>query len=203
MSLFGQTKRHTPTAKPRRSPLPVFAPDTEKTFGLSDPSSPFTGGSRWFTSVNIPLPSFLRRSSSDKLLNGNGYSSPTRGYPYHRSHSPHRPKQYVRIYLPIPPRLFARMPQINTVLRLLLSALLLVSLCFFLLGFRKSRDGRNTWSPPFVDPNTLILTPEELAMIWEWEILSGHYPSVHQRESFQAKATDIQLRKTFLLRLLS
>ena len=27
-------------------------------------------------------------------------------------------------------------------------------------------------------------------MIWEWEILSGHYPSVHQREFFQAKAAN-------------
>ena len=163
MSLFGQTKRYTPS-KPRRSPLPIFLGDPEKKFGLSN-----GGQSRWYTILYIPLPLFSRSCSSESLLNSNNYASPQKG------HS--RQRRYIRFCLPIPPRLYGHSP-----LRFILSILLLVAFGLFLAGFRKSRDGRNTWSPPFVDPNTLILSSEELAMIWEWEILSGHYPSIQQRE---------------------
>ncbi len=180
MSLFGQTKRHTPSSKPRRSPLPMFTSEPEREFGLSSPGTPVAGSSRWFTVIYVSLPLFSRSASSESLMNGNGLHSPPKGY---HSHSTHRPKQYMRVCLPIPPQLYARIPRFNTLLRLLLSVLLLLGFCLFLLGFRKSRDGRNTWSPPFVDPSTLILSPEELAMIWEWEVLSGHYPSIQPRES--------------------
>jgi len=183
MSLFGQTKRHTTGTKPRRSPLPIFTPDPEKKFDLYSPSSSYSGSSRWFTVLYVPLPRFSRSSHSESILNGNGFSSTSKNYHSSHSHSPHRSKQCLRVCLPIPPRLYSRIPRPSSSLRILLSAVLLVCFCFFLLGFRKSRDGRNTWSPPFVDPSTLILTPEELAMIWEWEVLSGHYPSTRQRES--------------------
>lgn len=171
MSLFGQTKRHTPSSQPRRSPLPTFTIDREKKFNPSSLYSPVPSSSGWITFVYVALPRFSR-SSSSKTLNGNGYSAkPYRSRP-----------QYVRLPLPIPPRLYARIPKLNS-LRFLLSGLLVGGLFLFLLGFRKSRDGGATWSPPFVDPNTLILSPEELAMVWEWEILSGHYPSIRSRGS--------------------
>lgn len=63
-------------------------------------------------------------------------------------------------------------------MRLVIGVVVLLVIGLFLLGFRKRPDGRNTWSPPFTDPNSLILTPEELAMIWEWEVSSGHYPNL-------------------------
>lgn len=176
MSLFGQTKRHVPTKNPRRSPLPIFVPDPEKKYDLGAPHSP-TSSTKYFTAVYIPLPRFLgdRTSSSDHLLNGNAYSSP-KGYG--RSQQ----RRYARIWLPIPPRVWARLPRLNSPVRLALGLLLLLGIGFFLLGFRQRGPGRNTWTPPFTDPDTLVLAPEEIAMIWEWEVLSGHHPSLHQRE---------------------
>ena len=67
-------------------------------------------------------------------------------------------------------------------MRLIIGLVVLLVIGLFLLGFRKRPDGRNTWSPPFTDPNTLVLTPDELAMIWEWEVLSGHYPNLSPRK---------------------
>ena len=178
MSLFGQTKRHTPMMNSRQSPLPIFTPDSAKKYGLSSPGSSST--SRYWTMVYLPLPRLPipHTSSSESLLNGNGLSSPTRAY-----HTPthHRPRRYVRVYLPIPPRLYARLLRMNSPLRVLLVVLFFVGSVFFLLGFRKRGSGRTTWTPPFRDPNTLVLSQEELAMIWEWEVLSGHYPSLQQR----------------------
>ncbi|KAK4685672.1 hypothetical protein P7C73_g4475, partial [Tremellales sp. Uapishka_1] len=166
MSLFGQTKRHTPGSKPRRSPLPHFTSDAEsEKYGLTGSG---VYPSRWFTIVPIPVPHnpFKSSSSDSPLVNGNGAFS----------HHPlsHRPRRYIRLYLPIPPHLLPR----QSILRLLTLLLLTVGVVLFFLGFRKSPSGHNTWSPPFVDPNTLVLTPDEVAMIWEWEIQSGHHPSL-------------------------
>ncbi|ORY31229.1 hypothetical protein BCR39DRAFT_526993 [Naematelia encephala] len=173
MSLFGQTKRHTPTSKPRRSPLPVFM-DTEKRYSTSRPGSPIFSGSRWFTIIYVPIP-FLY--SSAESSNGNGIGSPTiKPFVLHHSHGQ---KRHVRMCLPIPPRVFARIPRLNTPLRLAIGLFFILGLALFLLGFRRTPQGSTTWSPPFVDPNTVVLSPEELAMIWEWEVLSGHYPSLH------------------------
>lgn len=87
-------------------------------------------------------------------------------------------RRYIRLYLPLPPRL-ARV----TPLRILLFALAVVGLVVFLLGFRKTSRGKS-WTPPFVDPDTLVLTKEEVGRIWEWEILSGHFPSVRKGELY-------------------
>lgn len=176
MSLFGQTKRHVPSAKnARRSPLPMFgSADHEKKYDLSAPLSPTT--SRFFTPVYLPLPGFFSRSSSsDHLLNGNGFSP--RGYG-----SRAQQRRYARIYLPIPPRLYARLPRMNGLSRIALGVLLAVGLLFVLLGFRRRGPRGQTWTPPFTDPDTLVLAPEEVAMIWEWEVLSGHYPNLSPRE---------------------
>jgi WD repeat and SOF domain-containing protein 1 len=182
MSLFGQTKRHTPTVKnPRRSPLPIFAADHEKKYDLSSPHAP--SHSRFFTPIYLPLPRFLSRtSSSEHLLNGNGYSSP-------KSYGRSQPRRYVKVYLPIPPRMYSRIPRLNTPYRVALGLLLALGLVFVLLGFRKRGPRGNTWTPPFTDPDTLVLSPEEVAMVWEWEVLSGHYPSLHPRESARAEVS--------------
>jgi WD repeat and SOF domain-containing protein 1 len=155
MSLFGQTKRHTPTSKPRRSPLPVFASNAEmEKFTLSTSAHPARGWSSWFTIIPVALPSFRR-------------NDPKAAYPSHR------PRRHVNLCLPIPPRLYTR-----TRFLLLLACILCSGI--FLLGLKKNRDGRNTWSPPFVDPDTTVLTPEEIGKIWEWEVLSGHHPSIQE-----------------------
>lgn len=176
MSLFGQTKRHSISKPGRRSPLPIFSADPEKRYGLSSPP-PLGGGSggsaSWYSVFYVPIPRIpllSRSSSSESLMNGTGKS-------FTSSH--HIQQRYVRLYLPIPPRVAARLPR-PTPLRLLILLVITLSVGVFLLGFRKRPDGRNTWSPPFVDPSTTVLMPEELAMIWEWEVLSGHYPSLSQ-----------------------
>lgn len=180
MSLFGQTKRHTPSIKRVRSPLPVFAGDMEKKYDFGGgPSSPSGTLGRFFTLVYVPIPRFSGSSAGspvDHLSNGHGHSlgSPTKTF------SSSRGRRYVRVCVPIPPKLYARIPPINSKRRLLLAVLLIVGVLLFLLGFRSRPGARNTWNPPFIDPDTLILTPEEVAMIWEWEVLSGHHPSLEQ-----------------------
>ena len=178
MSLFGQTKRHTPTSKPRtRSPLPIFTNDLEKKFDLG-PGSPISGLSRYLTVVYIPIPRIPsgRARSSESLMNGHGSTKPYHSYG-------HKGRRYVRICLPIPPRLYARIPRLNSPMRLLLAVLLLVGILLFVLGIRRKPGGGSTWSPPFTDPDSLVITMEEAAMIWEWEVLSGHHPSLHPDES--------------------
>ncbi|WVR08522.1 hypothetical protein IAU60_005577 [Kwoniella sp. DSM 27419] len=193
MSLFGQVKRHAPSSKPRRSPLPTTAWDNEKKFDLSTSPQGTNGPySRWFTVVYVPVPRIPFISSSDNLMNGNGLSSPPiRSYgqlhPMGHGHRPslsgqghghgHGHGRYMRIYLPIPPRLYGRMPRLNSPVRIVIFLFILLVTALFLLGFRKKRGGGSTWSPPFSDPNTMVITNEEAAMIWEWEVLSGHHPS--------------------------
>ncbi|WWC92301.1 uncharacterized protein L201_007255 [Kwoniella dendrophila CBS 6074] len=211
MSLFGQVKRHTPSTKPRRSPLPTTQWDTDKRYdnhhghghghghshshshGLA--SSPqIAGYGRFFTIIYLPLPSFFSSSSStksnnDSLYNGNGLSSSTHSSPSSRSHSRSSSlsggsgggggrRKYIKLYLPIPTRLYSRLPKLNSPIRILLFLVIALSLGLFLLGFKKTRKGGPTWSAPFVDPDTRVITLDESAMIWEWEVLSGHYPSV-------------------------
>ena len=176
MSLFGQTKRHSPsTPKPRvRSPLPSFNGDLEKKYDLGSTSTPY---GRFFTLVYLPLPRFpfssSSRTSDTSLMNGHGSS---KGYSHPRG------RRYARVCLPLPHRLYIRIPSINTKRRFAMLLLVIVGILVFILGFRKKPGGGSTWTPPFVDPDTLVITPEEVAMIWEWEILSGHHPSTENRE---------------------
>lgn len=168
MSLFGQAKRNS-LPKVRRSPLPVFSGDggSEK-FGLSSPTAaPMGGNSRFFTVVVIPVPRLP--FGRDQGSNGAGTSK--------TFYAP-RPGRYVRVPLPIPPRAFARISRLHPVIRIALGVLSVVLLVVIGLGFRQRPGSRNTWTAPFVDPNTLVLTPEEVAKIWEWEVLSGHHPSL-------------------------
>ncbi|WWC65185.1 uncharacterized protein I303_107799 [Kwoniella dejecticola CBS 10117] len=192
MSLFGQVKRHTPSStKPRRSPLPTTAWDADRKLDSAHGGSShaqIAGYGRFFTILYLPFPSFTSSSSSsssDNYLNGNGLSSPkshshSRHSSFSQSHShSHSRGRYIKIYLPIPPRLYSRIPRLNSPIRILAFLLITLTLGLFLLGFKKTRRGGSTWSPPFVDPDTTVITPEEAALIWEWEILSGHYPSTH------------------------
>ena len=177
MSLFGQAKRYTPSKPSRRSPLPSFA--DEKRFGLSSPVASGSGLSRYITTFVVPLPDipFARSPpspSSEHLMNGNGIPHTSKVYAS-------RPRRYIRLCLPLPPHLAARIPRISSKRRLLGAVLGLFLLIIFLMGFRKPPAGR-TWTAPFTDPSTLVITPEEVAMIWEWEVLSGHYPSLHLGE---------------------
>jgi WD repeat and SOF domain-containing protein 1 len=174
MSLFGQTKRHSLSTKSnRRAPLPIFSSDPEKRYGLSGPGSPIgLGGSSssWYSILHIPLPNLpFSRSSSDSFGSSRAYQN-------------HHNQRYCRLYVPLPPKVVNRIPRPTSVMRLIIGVVVMLVIGLFLLGFRKRPDGRNTWSPPFTDPNTLVLTPEELAMIWEWEVLSGHYPNLSPRK---------------------
>lgn len=177
MSLFGQTKRHIPPG-PRRSPLPIFTGDNEK-FGLSSPTTPtfVGGGSRWYTIVVLPIPHlpFLSRDQPGSGLS-NGLGAP-RSYYAQPRHT-----RFVRIPVPIPPKIVARVSRFHPVIKLALAAASLIGLIFLLVGFRSQPSGRSGWSPPFTDPSTLVITPEEAAKIWEWEVLSGHHPSVADGE---------------------
>ncbi|RDB28629.1 hypothetical protein Hypma_015633 [Hypsizygus marmoreus] len=86
----------------------------------------------------------------------------------------------LRLFLPNPRRLHS-----SSVLRfgkkagtaiLLFGFLFLVFITF---AFTK-RFGTRTkkWPrPPFMKPSTLVVRPEDLQRIWQWEIASGHYPS--------------------------
>ena len=121
-------------------------------------------------------------------MNGNGVHSPSSSH--HRTYSASQKPRSVRICVPIPPRLFARMPRSSSGARLLVSVLAILITILFLLRFGR-RGPRGDWSPPFVDPNTLVLSPEELASIWEWEILSGHYATLSPRKSTLISQVDI------------
>jgi hypothetical protein len=37
-----------------------------------------------------------------------------------------------------------------------------------------------------------VITPDEAALIWQWEVLSGHYPSTHPREFHPLSQTQFQ-----------
>lgn len=180
MSLFGQTKRHTPpTPKGRRSPLPMFSGADEKRFHPSPSSTPNSNG--LYTVINLPLPipriPFLSRATE------NGIAGSSR-YDYHEK--PGRRVRYVRVCLPIPPRLYARIVRPQRPLRAILAGILILGVLILLLGFRRRPGGGSGWSPPFSEPDSLVLTQEEVAAIWEWEVLSGHHPSIQQRESVSA-----------------
>lgn len=63
--------------------------------------------------------------------------------------------------------------------------LLAVGLGVFLLvmGLKGRKSGGGGWSGhDFWDSDSLVLTPSEVGIIWEWEVASGHHPSLKQRE---------------------
>ena len=87
----------------------------------------------------------------------------------------------LRLYLPIPPRLFhvfeARFGRRRWVTFLWI---LLAILLWVLFALTKHLfAGRGQWRPPFGDPPTLVFGRDELQRIWQWEVASGHYQSSH------------------------
>ncbi len=177
MSLFGQSKRHIPNltgSKGRRSPLPLSSSDAVhdkyshgRSGSLSSPIAT-SSASGWFTVVYVPLPRIFGRSDN---------GSPRLNGIEHRF--AHTSRRRMRVYLPIPPSLYRHLPfgRPFTPLRACVSLLLFVVVVFILTGFRRHRGGKTVWTPPFQDADTLVLTKDEIARIWEWEILSGHQPS--------------------------
>jgi WD repeat and SOF domain-containing protein 1 len=67
-----------------------------------------------------------------------------------------------------------------TPIRLLLSLFTFMGAAVLFIVLRRVAGGDSNWTPPnpFQDPSTLVLTKDEVARIWEWEIMSGHHPSI-------------------------
>lgn len=173
MSLFGQAKRHGPS-KPRRSPLPISTAESEK-FGYGGPMSPLSSSPRWYSIVAVPVPQ-LPFGKGDQTPRANGLAHHGQQKTFFAK-TP-RARRYVRVPVPIPPRMMGRFARLPRIVRIALYALVLGCFSFlFCLLIGKKDSGRSTWAPAFMDPDTLVVTPEEVAKIWEWEVLSGHHPS--------------------------
>lgn len=71
-----------------------------------------------------------------------------------------------------------------TPFRLLLTLFVLTGTLVLFIVLRRVAGGETNWSPPnpFQDPSTLVLTKDEVARIWEWEVISGHHPSIKPGE---------------------
>ncbi|KAJ9126973.1 hypothetical protein QFC24_001204 [Naganishia onofrii] len=188
MSLFGQNKRPlsaTTASKSRRSPLPLsnsdavrekFSYSHSRKSSLTTPIATASSPSGWFTVLYIPVPSWRRsssRSDADSPLLSNGFHGHT---------ADSRGMSHVRVFLPIPPAIWNRIPGLRrlTPIRLLLTVFLVVGSAILFTVLRKVANGKSNWTPPnpFQDPDTLVLTQEEVARIWEWELISGHHPSI-------------------------
>lgn len=155
------------STKSRRSPLPFVKADGEK-FGLSGGSAP--SSSKWYSVIPIPVPQF--GSSQTKTANGAAH---------HQKIFHAVPRRYIRVPVPIPPRLASRFWRLKPLVKLLIILGTLFAVLFFSLNSRRETH-RSSWTPPFIEPNTLVLSPKEVAKIWEWEVLSGHHPSVAEGE---------------------
>lgn len=108
-------------------------------------------------------------------------SSTTFFLPLPFSSNPHR---RFKLVLPIPHRIYRRLPTVRVQSRKFLAVVLgLVLLLVWLLGKRKKGDDNGGWQPPWKDPDTLVFSKEELKSVWEWEIMSGHWPSARKGES--------------------
>lgn len=157
----------------------------------------------WFTVLYIPIPKFLQRSTSSSSsasspiaglsgrsrassIDGNGYYGPSGLGTRAGGPSGGGARQHVPLYLPIPRPVWQRLPGAGrpTPLKLCIYLFIIIGAVVVVLGFKKNDGGKTTWSPPFQgEPSTLVLTREEVARIWQWELLSGHHPSVKQSES--------------------
>ncbi|KAL7408996.1 hypothetical protein BDY24DRAFT_345808 [Mrakia frigida] len=105
-------------------------------------------------------------------------SSTTFFLPLPFSSNPHR---RFKLVLPIPHRIYRRLPTVRVQSRKFLAVVLgLVLLLVWLLGKRKKGDDNGGWQPPWKDPDTLVFSKEELKSVWEWEIMSGHWPSARK-----------------------
>ncbi|CED84386.1 Glycosyltransferase, DXD sugar-binding motif [Phaffia rhodozyma] len=145
--------------KARRSPLPSFSSSSsnaainEKLYQYNPDLH--TASSSYWTTVLVPLP-FGKQ-----------------------------PRKF-RLSIPVPPRLYLRISR-TSYIRAKLLVLALGCLVFFvwLLGSGKKKNdgddgggqGDGGWPNPFKDPDTVVISKEEIKAVWEWEIISGHWPS--------------------------
>lgn len=192
MSLFGQNKRPLSQMsgnKARRSPLPLansdavhekFAYSHSRKSSMTSPIATASSPSGWFTVLYIPVPSWRRGPGRGEV----DMSSLSNGFHGHASDS--RGTKHVRVYLPIPPAVWNRIPGMRrlTPFRLLLTLFVLTGTLVLFIVLRRVAGGETNWSPPnpFQDPSTLVLTKDEVARIWEWEVISGHHPSIKPGE---------------------
>ena len=155
----------------------------------------------------IPLPPLFggrRAASSSSSLNGDGRlhegylphastssssaSTSTSYYPSSASSAyPQQPKRHLKVYLPIPHAVLSRIPFLSrpTPLRLIALLAVIITLVLLVTGLKKSKRGDGGgWTEVFrQDKENVVLTEEEVARIWEWEVISGHHPSMADGES--------------------
>lgn len=156
----------------------------------------------WFTVLYIPIPRFLQRSSApfsvsspvagltgrsrSSSIDANGYYGASGLGTRSAGNASGGPRRHIPLYLPIPRPVWQRLPGAGrpTPLKLCVYLFIIIGTVVVVLGFKKNDGGKTTWSPPFQgEPSTLVLTREEVARIWQWELLSGHHPSTRQSES--------------------
>lgn len=180
---------------------------------LTTPLVATSGLSGWFTVIYIPIPGFLSRGGSggggssvsplsaaggggrnrsgSLTANGGasfdgmgGYGNVGSRYSSAGSNTMRSPSRgHIPLYLPIPSRIWARLPGAGrpTPLRLCLIFFIFLGTIILITGFHKKDGGGTAWHGPFLgDPSTLVITKEEVARIWQWEVMSGHHPSVKQ-----------------------
>jgi WD repeat and SOF domain-containing protein 1 len=168
--MFGQMKR----PKARHSLSLPYASDDRPLL----PDSSHHHGSRFVTIIRIPLPRF-------------GKAEPQAGGASFYPHPPRRPVgRYVHLPLPIPPRVYARIQQLNPVLRLVVLGLGCVG--FFLVISLLGGGSVGAAVPALITSaartktgtgsSNAVVSAEEIAKIWEWEVMSGHHPSAARGE---------------------
>ena len=87
--------------------------------------------------------------------------------------------RHLKLPIPIPPRLYhttvSRFGRKRGWLVILLGVCTTLWTMFALA--KRFGTEEKQWPTPFQTDSTLVFQREDLRKIWEWEILSGHYPS--------------------------
>ena len=118
-------------------------------------------------------------------------SSSTAYYPSSASSAyPQQPKRHLKVYLPIPHAVLSRIPFLSrpTPLRLIALLAMIVTLMLLVTGLKRGKlnsGGGGGWTEVFGGDGEReggVLTKEEVARIWEWEVVSGHHPSLADGE---------------------
>ena len=201
----------------RRTGLPLSLNDTHdhgKSFGshsrrgsLTSPLATASTSSGWLTVLYIPVPPMFgrRRSGPDSRLSSptadGGYHPPASSSYYPSSASsayPQQPKRHLKIYLPIPHALLSRVPFLShpTPLRLITLLAVVVTIVLLVTGLKKGKRGDGGgWTEVFrQERESVVLTKEEVARIWEWEVLSGHHPSLTDGEFRKGRRDEHDIR---------
>lgn len=102
----------------------------------------------------------------------------------------------LRISLPIPRALWRKLPRVSSRRGAAggwTGALAAVVCLLWLLGAfggggknskkKRTGGGGGGFQNPFKDPDTVVFSEEEIRGVWEWEVMSGHWPSKNKGES--------------------